>query len=84
MEKRPKYIFLKYFALGTYLAFIIASTLLVGMYIGYHLDKKVGTGTVMTFVFSVLGLTAGLRSCYKTILDIGKNEGRNAAGGDDK
>jgi|GEM_PF-5604132 len=84
MDNRSKYSYMKYLALGTYLAFTIASTLLTGMYIGYYLDKRLGTGTVMTFAFSFLGLTTGLRVLYKTVLDIGRNERKSAGEGGEK
>ncbi|NLN78210.1 MAG: AtpZ/AtpI family protein [Armatimonadetes bacterium] len=42
---------------------ILISTF-VGMGIGYWLDKKLGTGPWLIFIFTLLGLAAGL---YETI-----------------
>lgn len=44
----------------------------VGYLIGHYLDKLLGTGSVMTIIFLLLGVVAGGVEAYKLIKEIDK------------
>ena len=64
----------KYSALGLELAIAVV----LGLAIGYYLDKWLGTGPWMTVVWIGIGFAAGVRSLYRAALrsgeDLGKEE----------
>jgi ATP synthase protein I len=64
----------KYSALGLEMAISVV----IGMAIGYYLDKWLGTSPWMTIVWIGLGFAAGVRSLYRSAVqsekDLDKNE----------
>ena len=64
----------KYSALGLELAIAV----IIGLAIGYYLDKWLGTGPWMTVVWLAIGFAAGLRSLFRAALrsekDLEKDE----------
>jgi ATP synthase protein I len=59
----------KYSALGLELAIAVV----LGLAIGYYLDKWLGTGPWMTVVWLGIGFAAGVRSLYRAALRSGKD-----------
>lgn len=59
----------KYSALGLELAIAV----ILGLAIGYYLDKWLGTGPWMTVVWIGIGFAAGVRSLYRAALRAGKD-----------
>jgi len=49
------------------LSFSIALSIVIGLAIGYWLDKKFDTSPVLTLVFIGLGVAAGFRNIYHAI-----------------
>jgi ATP synthase protein I len=64
----------KYSALGLEMAISVV----IGMAIGYYLDKWLGTSPWLTIVWIGLGFAAGVRSLYRSAVqsekDLDKNE----------
>ncbi len=64
----------KYSALGLEMAISVV----IGMAIGYYLDKWLGTSPWLTIVWIGLGFAAGVRSLYRSAVqsekDLNKNE----------
>ncbi len=67
---------LQYAALGASLGVTIAGSLLAGLFLGRALDARFGTGTVLTFAGSFVGLGAGLRYLFTTAATIGKKKAK--------
>ncbi|MGB7972378.1 MAG: AtpZ/AtpI family protein [Candidatus Deferrimicrobiaceae bacterium] len=59
----------KYSALGLELAISV----ILGLAIGYYLDKWLGTGPWMTVIWLGLGFAAGVRSLYRAALRSGED-----------
>jgi len=59
----------KYSALG----FEMALSVVIGMGIGYYLDRWLGTGPWLMFVWIGLGFAAGVRSLYRAAVRSGKD-----------
>jgi len=59
----------KYSALGLELAISV----ILGLAIGYYLDKWLGTGPWMTVIWLGLGFAAGVRSLYRAALRAGND-----------
>ncbi|MGA7105938.1 MAG: AtpZ/AtpI family protein [Candidatus Deferrimicrobiaceae bacterium] len=59
----------KYSALGLELAIAV----IIGLAIGYYLDKWLGTGPWMTVVWIGIGFAAGVRSLYRAALQSEKD-----------
>ena len=75
MEKNEKGIvpYMKYSLIGIEMA----GSVIVGGFIGYWLDGKLGTEPWMLIFWVICGIIAGFRSLYKmakTIIDEGKND----------
>jgi len=49
------------------LSFSIALSIVIGLAIGYWLDKRFDTSPVLTLVFIGLGVAAGFRNIYHAI-----------------
>jgi ATP synthase protein I len=64
----------RYSALGLEMALSVV----IGLAIGYYLDKWLGTGPWLTVVWIALGFAAGVRSLYRAAVqsekDLEKNE----------
>lgn len=59
----------KYSALGLEMAISVV----VGLAIGYYLDKWLGTSPWLTIVWIGLGFAAGVRSLYRSAVQSGKS-----------
>jgi ATP synthase protein I len=59
----------KYSALGLEMAISVV----IGMGIGYYLDRWLGTGPWLTIVWIGLGFAAGVRSLYRAAVRSGKD-----------
>ena len=59
----------KYSALGLEMALSVV----IGMGIGYYLDRWLGTGPWLTVVWIALGFAAGVRSLYRAAVRSGKD-----------
>ncbi|MDH3383230.1 MAG: AtpZ/AtpI family protein [Deltaproteobacteria bacterium] len=59
----------KYSALGLELAIAV----ILGLAIGYYLDKWLGTGPWMTVIWMAIGFAAGLRSLFRAAIRSGKD-----------
>ena len=59
----------KYSALGLEMALSVV----IGMAIGYYLDRWLGTGPWLTVVWIGLGFAAGVRSLYRAAVRSGKD-----------
>jgi ATP synthase protein I len=53
--------FLTYGTLGIEMGVSLA----IGLAIGYYLDRYFGTGPILTLIFMVLGLVAGMKRLYE-------------------
>lgn len=58
----------RYSALGLELAIAVV----IGLAVGYYLDKWLGTGPWMTVVWIGIGFAAGVRSLYRAALRSGR------------
>lgn len=47
---------------------------IVGLFIGFYLDKWLNTKPIFMFVFFMIGLFAGFRQIYKEIKKIGQDQ----------
>lgn len=63
----------KYSALGLEMAISVV----VGLAIGYYLDKWLGTSPWLTIVWIGLGFAAGVRSLYRSAVQSGKSLEKN-------
>ncbi len=63
------------------LAFPIA--LALGYFFGRWLDRVLGTGPWLTWVFSVLGIAGGFLNAFRTAIRIGREEDEASRKGDD-
>jgi ATP synthase protein I len=79
-----------YRELGRYsaLGLEMAISVIIGLAVGYYLDKWLGTGPWLTVVWLGIGFAAGVRSLYRAALRSGKDldekdeEGKNRPGGE--
>ena len=60
----------RYSALGLEMAIAV----ILGLAIGYYLDKWLGTGPWMTVVWLGIGFAAGVRSLYRAALRSGREQ----------
>ena len=63
--------------LGRYsaLGLEMAASVVIGLAVGYYLDKWLGTGPWMTVIWIAIGFAAGVRSLYRAALRSGKDPG---------
>lgn len=57
---------IQYFSIGT-IGLHLVSGVIVGVLIGYYLDKFFNTSPWLTIIFFFLGLAAGFRNMYKDV-----------------
>ncbi|OQX55654.1 MAG: hypothetical protein B5M54_01395 [Candidatus Aminicenantes bacterium 4484_214] len=55
------------------LGLILPSSIIVGLFFGYWLDKLFGTHPWLLLVFTVLGIASGLISLLRAVQKINKN-----------
>ncbi len=56
------------------IALILPSSIAVGLFMGYFLDKWLGTGPWLLLTFTVLGIVSGLLSLFRAIKKAIKDE----------
>lgn len=66
----------KYVEIGPYLGLGVqlAASIVLMFFLGYWLDKKLGTSPVFTIIMSFLGGFAGIYNVIKTVLDINRRD----------
>jgi len=57
---------IRYFSIGT-IGLHLVSGVIVGVFLGYFLDKYFGTSPWLTIIFFFLGIAAGFRNMYKDV-----------------
>ncbi len=57
-------------AIVTQLGLTMAGCIIFCFFIGYFLDKWLGTGGVFVTIFTILGVAGGANVCYREILKI--------------
>ncbi|WP_457625632.1 AtpZ/AtpI family protein [Persephonella sp.] len=57
---------IRYFSIGT-IGLHLVSGVIVGVLLGYFLDKYFGTSPWLTIIFFFLGIAAGFRNMYKDV-----------------
>ncbi len=56
------------------IALILPSSIAVGLFFGYFLDRKLGTEPWLLLIFTVLGIASGLLSLFRAIRKQWKDE----------
>jgi len=67
--------FSKYISIGT-IGLHLVSGIIVGVFVGYYLDKFFNTSPILTIVFFFLGIITGFYNMYKDVLRYIKEEER--------
>lgn len=69
--------------LGRYgaLGFEMSLSVVIGLVIGYFLDKWLGTSPWLTILWVGFGFAAGVRSLYRAALSAGKDDGNGGKPG---
>ncbi len=65
--------FSKYISIGT-VGLHLVSGIIVGLFVGYYLDKFFNTSPVLTIVFFFLGIITGFYNMYKDVVKYIKEE----------
>ncbi len=68
--------FFKYLSLST-IGLHLVSGIVVGVLIGYYLDKFFNTSPLLTIIFFFFGVGAGFRNMYKDVQKYIANEEKN-------
>ncbi len=68
--------FFKYLSLST-IGLHLVSGIIVGVLIGYYLDKFFNTSPLLTIIFFFFGIVAGFRNMYKDVQKYILNEEKN-------
>lgn len=55
-------------------ALMLPSSIIVGLFIGYMLDRWLGTRPWLLLIFTVLGIVSGLLSLIRALSKYGKDE----------
>ncbi|RUM57521.1 MAG: hypothetical protein DSY59_02395 [Persephonella sp.] len=69
--------FFKYLSLTT-IGLHLVSGIVVGVLIGYYLDKFFNTSPLLTIIFFFFGIGAGFRNMYKDVQKYIVNEEKNS------
>jgi len=72
-EKQDRRAFFRELGRYSALGLELAISVVLGLAIGYYLDKWLGTGPWMTVVWIGIGFAAGVRSLYRAALRSGKD-----------
>ncbi len=72
MKKSNDNLYKTYKEIGPYLGlgFQLAASVLIFLFIGDWIDKKNNSSPIFTLIFAILGISIGLYSVIKTILDL--------------
>ncbi len=69
--------FFKYLSLST-IGLHLVSGIVVGVLIGYYLDKFFNTSPLLTIIFFFFGIGAGFRNMYKDVQKYIVNDEKNS------
>lgn len=67
MEKKPHGPDLRRLAELTSIGLILPSSIAVGLFMGYFLDRWLGTEPWLLLIFTVLGVASGLLSLFRAL-----------------
>ena len=73
-EKQPKRPDIRRLAELSSIALILPSSIAVGLFMGYLLDKWLGTAPWLLLTFTILGIISGLLSLFRAIKKAIKDE----------
>jgi F0F1-type ATP synthase assembly protein I len=59
---------IKYFSSVGQIGFLVVATALMGLGLGYLLDRMIGTGSLCKVIFMIAGCFAGFYQAYKVIM----------------
>ena len=62
-----KYGFLANFALVSQIGIMMVMPIILGVWLGNWIDKKLGTGALFLIIFMILGIGAAFRNVYLTV-----------------
>jgi F0F1-type ATP synthase assembly protein I len=74
MSDRPRRPDLRRLAELSSLGLILPSSIAVGLFMGYFLDRWLGTGPWLLLTFTVLGIVSGLLSLFRALKKQMKDE----------
>lgn len=85
-DKEDRRAFFKELGKFSALGLEMAASVVIGLAVGYYLDKWLGTGPWLTVVFLGFGFAAGVRSLYRAAVRAGQDppkddEGKGNPGG---
>ena len=64
--------FFNYLALITQLGLVIVTSILIGLFVGIFLDRKIGVSGIFTIIFVIFGAIGGFIAAYRLIKDLDK------------
>ena len=64
--------FFNYLALITQLGLVIVASILIGLFVGIFLDRKIGASGLFTIIFVIFGAIGGFMAAYGLIKDLDK------------
>lgn len=67
MSEKPRWTDFRRLAELSSTALVLPSSIAVGLFFGYFLDKKLGTAPWLLLIFTVLGIASGLISLFRVI-----------------
>jgi ATP synthase protein I len=76
VRNEKKEVFASFLTYGT-LGIEMGVSLAIGLAIGYYLDRYFGTSPILTLVFMVLGLVAGMKRLYELWKKMEKDDERD-------
>jgi len=74
MDDRPRRPEIRRLAELSSIALILPSSIAVGLFMGYFLDRWLGTAPWLLLVFTVLGIVSGLLSLFRALKKEMKDE----------
>ena len=73
-DEKPRRPDLRRLAELSSIALILPSSIAVGLFLGYLLDRWLGTAPWLLLIFTVLGIVSGLLSLFRALKKEMKNE----------
>lgn len=74
-DRKDRTVFFRELGRYSALGLEMAASVLIGVAIGYYLDKWLGTGPWLMVLWMGIGFAAGVRSLYRAALRSGKDPG---------